>query len=106
MNQTADQDHRGVFAHTPYSTYTHTHTHHQGFKGASDALGRSTTVCRACTHWLQTNGVNTDGAAAKVTLSLLTLSLLTLLDLNFLGNPLWTWEFHLFNLRLCLSQTP
>ena len=38
-------------------------------------------------------------------ISLLTLSLLTLLDSNFPGNPLWTWEFHPFKSRLCLSQT-
>ena len=38
-------------------------------------------------------------------ISLLTLSLLTLLDSNFPGNPLWTWEFDPFRLRLCWSQT-
>ena len=38
-------------------------------------------------------------------ISLLTLSLLTLLDSNFPVNPLWAWEFHPLNLRLCLSQT-
>ena len=32
-------------------------------------------------------------------------SLLGLFDSNFLGNPLWTWEFHPLNLRLCWSQT-
>ena len=35
-----------------------------------------------------------------------TLSLLTLLDSNFRVNPLCAWEFHLFKLRLCSSQTP
>ena len=39
-------------------------------------------------------------------ISLLTLPVLTLLDSNFPGNPLWTWEFHPFKFRLCLSQTP
>ena len=38
-------------------------------------------------------------------ISLLTLSLLRLLDSNFPGNPLWAWEFHPLELRLCLSQT-
>ena len=38
-------------------------------------------------------------------ISLLTLSLLTLLDSSFPGNPLWTWEFHPFELRLCSSPT-
>ena len=33
------------------------------------------------------------------------ISLLTLLDSNFPGNPLWTWEFHPFKLRVCLSRT-
>ena len=33
-------------------------------------------------------------------------TLLTLLDSNFPGNPLWAWEFHPLELRLCLSQTP
>ena len=37
---------------------------------------------------------------------LLTLSLLTLLESNLPGNPLWTWEFHPFRLRSCLSQAP
>ena len=35
---------------------------------------------------------------------LLTLSLLTLLDSNFPGTSLWTWEFHPFKLRSCLSE--
>ena len=38
-------------------------------------------------------------------ISLLTLSLLTFLDSNFPGSPLWAWEFHPLNSRLCLSQT-
>ena len=29
---------------------------------------------------------------------------LTLLDSHFPGNPLWTWEFHPLELRLCLSR--
>ena len=37
--------------------------------------------------------------------SLLTLPLLTLLDSTISGNSLWTWEFHPFKSRLCLSQT-
>ena len=37
---------------------------------------------------------------------LLRLSLLTLLDSNFPANPLWAWQFHPLNLRLCLSRTP
>ena len=36
---------------------------------------------------------------------LLTLRLLTLLESNFVGNPLWAWEFHPLELRLCLGQT-
>ena len=36
-------------------------------------------------------------------ISLLTLSLLTLLDSSFPGNPLWTWWFHRFKLRICLN---
>ena len=38
-------------------------------------------------------------------ISLLTSSLLTLPHPNFPGNPLWTWEFHPFKLRLCSSPT-
>ena len=38
-------------------------------------------------------------------ISLLTLSPLTLLDSSFTEISLWTWEFHPFKLRLCLSQT-
>ena len=37
--------------------------------------------------------------------TVLTLSLLRLLDSKFPGNPLWAWEYHPLQLRLCLSQT-
>ena len=37
--------------------------------------------------------------------SLLRLSLLRCLDSKLLGNPLWAWEFHPLELRLCLSRS-
>ena len=37
-------------------------------------------------------------------ISLLRLSLLRSLDSNFLGNPLWAWEFHPLKITLCFSQ--
>ena len=63
-----------------------------------------------CIHW---NGNPAGDAAERVNvrrkvrpISLLTSSLLTLLDSRFLGNSLWTWEFHPCKLGLGLSQTP
>ena len=38
-------------------------------------------------------------------ISLLRLSLLRFVDSDLPGDSRWTWEFHPFNLRLCLSQT-
>ena len=38
-------------------------------------------------------------------ISLLRFTLLTLLESNIPGNPLWAWESHPFELRLCSSQT-
>ena len=44
------------------------------------------------------DGVRTPNLPTNITL-------LTLLDSTFPGNPLWTWESHPLELRLCLSQT-
>ena len=52
----------------------------------------------------QTNIVSTNIIPTHI-ISLLTLSLLRLLDSNFLGNSLWTWEFHPSRWRFCLGQT-
>ena len=38
-------------------------------------------------------------------ISPLRISLLRFIDSRFPGDSLWAWEFHPFNLRLCLSQT-
>ena len=82
---------------------TRTHVYTSRCSRHSDNISRK--ICTRIAHAAMHATKRTRTTVELRPIPLLTLSLLTLLDSSFPGNSPWAWEFHPFNLRLCLSQT-